>query len=689
MSPCCARRGHPAATGGARTSDGCSRRGRSPSSGARGSAGGWWRRTGRWASPGRSGRCTRPAPTVAGERAYPRVADLPGVPDAAFVAVPAPACAAVVAELAALGLRRGGRLQLGLRRDRPGGRGTAACAARRRRGRCRCSARTATGWSTTPTRVLIWPDQHGGVALAAGERGVAVVSQSSSIAISVTMADIGLPLALRRRRRQRRAARRGGRSAAALLDVRAGLRGRDDRRVARGPARLGAAGRLRAGPPDRPGRAGARAAARRRGRRSSRTPPRSRATPRPAAEFLRRNGIGQVDSVDALLGALCLLHCGGPLPDTRLTSLVELGGRGGADRGRRRRRGRALRRADAGAARASCARCSASGWRWPTRSTTTPTSGATRTRWRRRSRRWSAAPRTCTCSSPTCRAPTAAPTTTGRWPSTAFARACATADARGALVAAMAANLTGGAGGRLGAPGAGGARPARRRRWRRSRPRPTIGRAWAGPARAARSPARAGGSAVRRARTVLNEATSKRLLRVHGVPVPDGAVCASAGAAVVAAADLAWPGRGEGRSASPTRPSTTPSGSAWSSPPTSGRPPPCCWPGTRRCWSSGSCRAGSSSCWSGVQSDPVFGPVLSLGVGGVLTELVRDVAHLLLPVDARRDPPGPARPALRPAAHRLPGRAGRRPRPASSTSSAGWPSWCWPRRRWSRWRSTR
>ena len=43
-------------------------------------------------------------------------------------------------------------------------------------------------------QALIWPDQHGGVGLAAGERGVAVVSQSSSIAISVTMADIGLPL---------------------------------------------------------------------------------------------------------------------------------------------------------------------------------------------------------------------------------------------------------------------------------------------------------------------------------------------------------------------------------------------------------------------------------------------------------------------------------------------------------------
>ena len=35
----------------------------------------------------------------------------------------------------------------------------------------------------------------------------------------------------------------------------------------------------------------------------------------------------------------------------------------------------------------------------------------------------------------------------------------------------------------------------------------------------------------------------------------------------------------------------------------------------------------------GVESDPVFGPVLTLGVGGVLTELVRDVAHLLLPSD--------------------------------------------------------
>ena len=33
----------------------------------------------------------------------------------------------------------------------------------------------------------------------------------------------------------------------------------------------------------------------------------------------------------------------------------------------------------------------------------------------------------------------------------------------------------------------------------------------------------------------------------------------------------------------------------------------------------------------GVEADPVFGPVLTLGAGGVHTELWRDVAHLVLP----------------------------------------------------------
>ena len=35
----------------------------------------------------------------------------------------------------------------------------------------------------------------------------------------------------------------------------------------------------------------------------------------------------------------------------------------------------------------------------------------------------------------------------------------------------------------------------------------------------------------------------------------------------------------------------------------------------------------------GITTDPVFGPVMTVGLGGVLTEIYRDVAHRLLPVD--------------------------------------------------------
>ncbi|WP_081759262.1 acetate--CoA ligase family protein [Thioalkalivibrio sp. HK1] len=43
--------------------------------------------------------------------------------------------------------------------------------------------------------VALWPDQHGGRKLGPGERGVAIVTQSSNIAISLTMQQRGLPLA--------------------------------------------------------------------------------------------------------------------------------------------------------------------------------------------------------------------------------------------------------------------------------------------------------------------------------------------------------------------------------------------------------------------------------------------------------------------------------------------------------------
>lgn len=43
--------------------------------------------------------------------------------------------------------------------------------------------------------------------------------------------------------------------------------------------------------------------------------------------------------------------------------------------------------------------------------------------------------------------------------------------------------------------------------------------------------------------------------------------------------------------------------------------------------------AGVAELIAGVTHDPVFGPALTVGLGGVLTELYRDVSHRLLPVD--------------------------------------------------------
>ncbi len=42
---------------------------------------------------------------------------------------------------------------------------------------------------------LLWPDQHGGRRLAPGERGVAIITQSSNIACNLTMQKRGLPIA--------------------------------------------------------------------------------------------------------------------------------------------------------------------------------------------------------------------------------------------------------------------------------------------------------------------------------------------------------------------------------------------------------------------------------------------------------------------------------------------------------------
>jgi acyl-CoA synthetase (NDP forming) len=561
--------------------------------------------------------------TVAGERAYLGVAELPCVPDAAFVAVPAPRCAPVVAELAAAGCGGAVVYSAGFAEAGPGGvalqRDLLAAA-----GSMPLLGPNCYGWVNYADQALIWPDQHGGVGLPAGERGVAVVSQSSSIAISVTMADIGLPLhsvvavgnAAQVGMAQVAEALLASERVSALgliVESLADLRGWERLAARSRERRIGVVALVL-------GRSG-------QARRAVITHTASLAGDAEAcAQFLRRNGIGQVGSVDALLAALCLLHCDGPLPGTRLSSLSSSGGE-------------AALIADAAVGRTVCFAELTSGQRAQLRSVlggrvalANPLDYHTYI--------WGEPEAMADAFTAMVRGPAdlnllfadlprADRCADDDWTAaiTAFAQACAAADARGALVAAMAGNLAG----------------ERAAGWVRQglavlappavameaiEAAACIGRAWAGPlAPPVAGPRGRGGGA-----TVLNEATGKRLLRQNGLPVPDGAVCASPGAAVVAAADLACPivVKGLGVAHKTDQDAVRlglvePADVRAAAVELLARFPAVL---VERLVSDG-----IAELLVGVQTDPVFGPVLSVGVGGVLTELVRDVAHLVLPVD--------------------------------------------------------
>ncbi|MGE0298335.1 MAG: acetate--CoA ligase family protein [Pseudonocardia sp.] len=566
--------------------------------------------------------------TVAGERAYPGVADLPGAPDAAFVAVPVTHCAREVAGLAAAGC--GGAVVYSSGFAESGAPG----AARQRdllaaAGSMPLLGPNCYGLVNYAARVLVWPDQHGGTPLAAGDRGVAVVSQSSSIAISVTMADGGLPL--------HSVVTVGNGAQLGVPQVAEALLA-SDRVSALGMiveslADLRAWERLAARARDR--RIGLVALVLGRSEQARRAVVTHTASLAGDAEagalFLRRNGIGQVASVDALLGALCLLHCGGPLRGTRLTSLSSSGGE-------------AALIADA-----------AVGGTVHFAELTTGQRHALR----------AALGERVTLANPLDyhtyvwgdpEAMTAAFTAMVRGPADlhllfadlpradrcadedwtlavgAFARACTAAAARGALVAAMAGNLTG----------------ERAAAWVRRglavlappevamaavEAAACVGRAWAGPPAVpvAGPDGRRSGAAV--AATAVNEATGKWLLRRYGVPVPDGVVCASAGAAVAAAADLGGPVALKGLGAAhkteqrAVRLGLVDAGDVRSAAAELLARFPALLVERLVC-------GAVAELLVGVEADPAFGPRLSLGTGGVLTELVRDVAHLLLPSNA-------------------------------------------------------
>ena len=131
--------------------------------------------------------------TVAGRPAFRTVADLPGVPDAAFIGVNRHATVEVVAALARAGA--GGAVCYASGFLEAGDGGTLQHALVEAAAGMPIVGPNCYGLINFLDATPLWPDQHGGRRLGAAERGVAIVTQSSNIGVSVTMQQRGLPMA--------------------------------------------------------------------------------------------------------------------------------------------------------------------------------------------------------------------------------------------------------------------------------------------------------------------------------------------------------------------------------------------------------------------------------------------------------------------------------------------------------------
>ncbi len=130
---------------------------------------------------------------IAGRPVFRSVADLPEAPDAAFVGVNRHATVEVVAALAPAGA--GGAIchASGFRESDDGEALQQALVEAARV--MPILGPNCYGLLNFLDGIALWPDQHGGRRLAPDEHGVAIVSQSSNIAISMTMQRRGLPVA--------------------------------------------------------------------------------------------------------------------------------------------------------------------------------------------------------------------------------------------------------------------------------------------------------------------------------------------------------------------------------------------------------------------------------------------------------------------------------------------------------------
>lgn len=128
-------------------------------------------------------------PDIAGIPAYPSLGALPEAPDAAFVAVNRDLSIDVMGELSAMGAGGAVSFASGFAETADADKQAALVAAA---GDMPMLGPNCYGVINYLDGALLWPDQHGGERV---ESGVAIISQSSNIAINMTMAARGLPIA--------------------------------------------------------------------------------------------------------------------------------------------------------------------------------------------------------------------------------------------------------------------------------------------------------------------------------------------------------------------------------------------------------------------------------------------------------------------------------------------------------------
>jgi acetate---CoA ligase (ADP-forming) len=257
---------------------------------------------------------------IAGRRCRRSAADLPGSPDAAFIGVNAEATVAIIRELAgreaggavayAAGFRETGAAGASLQDD------LIAAA-----GPLPVLGPNCYGFINYFDGALLWPDLHGGTRV---ERGVALITQSSNIAINLTMSRRGLPIGY--------VIALGNQAMVGLPDAIAAVAA---------DARVSAIGLHIEGIADLPAFADAVAVARECGKpvvalKAGRTAGAARATMSHTASLagaaavasaaFARIGVAEVSTLPALIESLMLLHAGGPLTGPRLASLSCSGG---------------------------------------------------------------------------------------------------------------------------------------------------------------------------------------------------------------------------------------------------------------------------------------------------------------------------------------------------------------------------